>query len=429
LWIGFNVFVLGMLALDLGVFHRNAHKVSLREALGWSVVWISLALIFNAGIYYFWGTEKALEFLAGYLIEKSLSVDNIFVFLMIFSYFAVPAIYQHRVLFWGILGALVMRAIFIAMGAALLSTFHWMIYLFGAFLIVTGIKMLLLGDQKLEPERNPAVRLLRRSMNVTDEYHGQRFFVRMNGRVWATPLLLVLVVVETTDVIFAVDSIPAIFAITQDPFIVYTSNVFAILGLRALYFLLAGVMEMFRYLKLGLSFVLCFVGAKMLLVDFYKIPSDLSLGAVAGILAISVLASVLTQPRRAGMPAPEIHVRGLITNGAFGSRQGPLAASSRLSATTVWMCTGVIAALLVIVKWATIRTGPSYNEAIVIIRVAERDLSAAKRLHGESLPVTVDHAETSLEVAWSELQEKRYDNAMSAAWKASRLVRKMGAYD
>ncbi len=292
LWIGFNLFVLAMLVVDLGIFHRKAHEVSLREALSWSVVWISLALLFNLGIYHFWGSEKALEFLAGYLIEKSLSVDNIFVFLMIFSYFAVPARYQHRVLFWGILGALVMRAIFIAAGAALLSAFHWIIYVFGGFLIITGIKMLFAGDEKLEPERNPAVRLLRRVMHVTSDYHGQRFTIRTDGRLYATPLLLVLVVVETTDVIFAVDSIPAIFAVTSDPFIVYTSNVFAILGLRALYFLLAGVMEMFRYLKVGLSFVLCFVGVKMLLVDFYKIPIGVSLGAVAGILAVSILFSL-----------------------------------------------------------------------------------------------------------------------------------------
>jgi tellurite resistance protein TerC len=292
LWIGFNVFVLGMLALDLGVFHRKAHEVSLREALAWSVVWICLALLFNLGIYHFWGSEKALEFLAGYLIEKSLSVDNIFVFLTIFSYFNVPSLYQHRVLFWGILGALVMRAIFIAMGAALLSAFHWIIYIFGGFLIVTGIKMLSAGDEKIEPEKNPAVRLLRRIMHVSSDYHGQRFFVRQNSRLYATPLLLVLVVVETTDVIFAVDSIPAIFAVTMDPFIVYTSNVFAILGLRALYFLLAGVMDMFRYLKVGLSLVLCFVGVKMLIVDFYKIPIGVSLGVVAGILAASILFSL-----------------------------------------------------------------------------------------------------------------------------------------
>ena len=305
LWIAFNVFVLGMLALDLGVFHRNAHKVSLREALTWSVLWISLALTFNLGIYYFWGSEKALEFLAGYLIEKSLSVDNIFVFLLIFSYFSVPAMYQHRVLFWGILGALVMRAIFIAAGAALLTAFHWIIYVFGGFLIITGIKMLFASDEKLEPEKNPAVRLLRRVMHVTGDYHGQRFFVRNNGRLWATPLLLVLVVVETTDVIFAVDSIPAIFAITLDPFIVYTSNVFAILGLRALYFLLAGILDMFRYLKVGLSFVLCFVGVKMMVVDLYKIPIGISLGVVASILAASILFSMVER-KVAAVQAPGI---------------------------------------------------------------------------------------------------------------------------
>ena len=303
LWVVFNVFVLGMLALDLGVFHRNAHKVSLREALSWSVVWITLALLFNLSIYYFWGTEKALEFLAGYLIEKSLSVDNIFIFLVIFSYFSVPAMYQHRVLFWGILGALVMRAIFIAVGAALLTAFHWMIYVFGGFLVITGVKLLLTGDHQVEPEKNPAVRLLRRVMHVTKEYDGQRFFVRVDGRLWATPLLLVLVVVETTDLIFAVDSIPAIFAITLDPFIVYTSNVFAILGLRALYFLLAGVMEMFRYLKVGLSFVLCFVGAKMILADIYKIPIEISLGVIAGILTVAMVASLLVKPRVIGAPA------------------------------------------------------------------------------------------------------------------------------
>src|SRR5918992_4800542 len=302
LWVAFNVFVLGMLALDLLIFHRKAHTVSLREALAWSVVWIALALIFNVGVYYVGGEEKALEFLTGYLIEKSLSVDNLFVFLVIFSYFAVPPMYQHRVLFWGILGALVMRAIFIATGAALLTAFHWMIYVFGGFLIITGIKLLLTGDHKVEPEKNPAVRLLRRVMHVTKEYHGPRFFIRSNGRLWATPLLLVLVVVETTDVIFAVDSIPAIFAITFDPFIVYSSNVFAVLGLRALYFLLAGIMEMFRYLKVGLSFVLCFVGVKMVIVDLYKIPIGISLGVVAAILSVSILASFLVRSKAVGIP-------------------------------------------------------------------------------------------------------------------------------
>jgi TerC family integral membrane protein len=306
LWVIFNVFVLGILALDLLVLHRKAHAVSLREALAWSCVWVSLALLFAVGVYFFRGGEKALEFLTGYVIEWSLSVDNLFVFLVIFSYFAVPPIYQHRVLFWGILGALVLRAIFIATGTALLTNFHWMIYVFGGFLIFTGIKLLFAGEEKIEPEKNPAVRLVRRLMNVTPDYHGQQFFIRKDGRLWATPLLLVLIVVETTDVIFAVDSIPAIFAITLDPFIVYTSNVFAILGLRALFFLLAGVMDMFRYLKVGLSFVLCFVGIKMVIVDFYKIPIGISLGVVAGILGISILASIFVRPKRAGAPAAEL---------------------------------------------------------------------------------------------------------------------------
>lgn len=303
LWVIFNVFVLGVLALDLLVLHRKAHAVSLREALAWSCIWVSLALLFALGVYFFRGGEKALEFLTGYVIEWSLSVDNLFVFLVIFSYFAVPPIYQHRVLFWGILGALVLRAIFIATGTALLTNFHWMIYVFGGFLIFTGIKLLFAGEEKIDPEKNPAVRLVRRFMNVTPDYHGQQFFIRKDGRLWATPLLLVLIVVETTDVIFAVDSIPAIFAITLDPFIVYTSNVFAILGLRALFFLLAGVMDMFRYLKVGLSFVLCFVGIKMVIVDFYKIPIGISLGVVAGILGISILASIFVRPKRVGVPA------------------------------------------------------------------------------------------------------------------------------
>jgi tellurite resistance protein TerC len=302
LWVIFNVFVLGILAVDLLVLHRKAHTVSLREALGWSCVWVSLALAFGVGIYFFQGGEKALEFLTGYVIEWSLSVDNLFVFLVIFSYFSVPPIYQHRVLFWGILGALVLRALFIATGTALLANFHWMIYVFGAFLIFTGIKLLFVGEEKIEPEKNPAVRLVRRFIKITPEYQGQRFFVRKDGKLWATPLFLVLVVVETTDVIFAIDSIPAIFGITLDPFIVYTSNVFAILGLRALFFLLAGVMEMFRYLRVGLSFVLCFVGLKMLIAEFYKIPIGISLGVVGGILMISILASMLKQRQEERAP-------------------------------------------------------------------------------------------------------------------------------
>jgi tellurite resistance protein TerC len=295
LWIGFNVFVLALLAVDLGVFHRKAHAVSIKEATAWSIVWVSLAMIFNLGIYFTWGEQKALEFFTGYVIEKSLSVDNLFVFVMIFQYFSTPTEYQHRVLFWGILGALILRAIFIAAGSALLNQFHWMIYVFGAFLVFTGIKMLLQGDEKIDPQRNPVVRLFERWVPLTREYHGQSFLIRTNGKSRATLLLLVLIVIETTDVIFAVDSIPAIFAVTQDPFIVYTSNVFAILGLRALYFMLAGVMQMFIYLKFGLSLVLCFVGAKMLVAEIYKIPIAGSLLVIGAILLGSIIASWWTQ--------------------------------------------------------------------------------------------------------------------------------------
>jgi tellurite resistance protein TerC len=302
LWIGFNVFVLAMLALDLGVFHRKAHAVSGREALAWSIVWISLSLVFNAVIYFYWdrmmpnstytNSEAALAFLTGYLIEKSLSVDNIFVFILIFSFFAVPAAYQHRILFWGILGALVMRGTLIAIGAALLEQFHWIIYIFGAFLIFTGIRMAWQHEENVEPDKNPVVQFFRKLMPVTENFERDQFFVRRAGKLMATPLFLILLVVESTDLIFAVDSIPAIFAVTQDPFIVYTSNVFAILGLRALYFLLANVMDMFQYLKFGLSAVLVFIGIKMVIVDFYKIPIGVSLTVVASILTISILASL-----------------------------------------------------------------------------------------------------------------------------------------
>ncbi|MGB8984555.1 MAG: TerC family protein [Anaerolineales bacterium] len=307
LWIGFNLFVLLMLAIDLGVFHRHAHKVSIREATIWSVVWISLAMVFNIGLYFFWdklspasdysNREAALAFFTGYLIEKSLSVDNIFVFVLIFTFFAVPAIYQHRVLFWGIIGALLMRGTLIAVGAVLLKEFHWIIYIFGAFLIFTGIRMALHRNEEMHPERNPVVKLLRRIMPVTENYENDHFFIRRAGKLMATPLFLVLLIVESTDLIFAVDSIPAIFAVTNDPFIVYTSNVFAILGLRSLYFLLAGVVDKFYYLKLGLSAVLTFVGIKMVMVDLYKIPVGLSLGVIAGILAISVVASLVRSQR------------------------------------------------------------------------------------------------------------------------------------
>jgi tellurite resistance protein TerC len=303
-WIGFNLFVLAMLALDLGVFHRHAHVVSIKEAAIWSVVWISMALGFNALLYLFWdriapgseytNSEAGLAFLTGYLIEKSLSVDNIFVFVLLFTYFAVPAQYQHRVLFWGIIGALLMRGIMIALGAALIKEFHWIIYLFGAFLIITGIKMAWHRNEAIHPDQNPLVRLVRRLMPVTDGYEGQKFFVRKAGVLMATPLFLVLLLVETTDLIFAVDSIPAIFAVTHDPFIVYTSNVFAILGLRSLYFVLADIIHKFYYLKLGLSAVLAFVGVKMLLTDTaWKIPTGLSLLVVASVIGVAIVASLL----------------------------------------------------------------------------------------------------------------------------------------
>ncbi|WP_051382965.1 TerC family protein [Gloeobacter kilaueensis] len=294
-----------MLALDLGVFHRKAHAVSFKEALGWSGVWIGLALAFNAGLYFWMGPEPALQFLTGYLIEKSLSVDNIFVFVLIFSAFSVPAIYQHRVLFWGVLGALVMRAILIIAGAALLEHFHWIIYLFGAFLIFTGIKMALPAKKEKDITDNPVLKLARRLLPVTDDFVEDRFLLKRAGQWVVTPLFLVLLLVETTDLIFAVDSIPAIFAVTTDPFIVYTSNVFAILGLRSLYFVLAGVIDKFYYLKQGLAAVLTFVGAKMLLVDIYKIPIALSLGVIALILAVAVVAS-LWRARRQAAPDKEV---------------------------------------------------------------------------------------------------------------------------
>ena len=297
-WVLFTVFILGMLALDLGVFHRDAHVVTKKEATIWSIVWILLALIFNAGIYHFSGPERALEFLTGYLIEYSLSVDNIFVFILIFSYFSVPESYRHRVLFWGILGALVMRGVFIIVGAALLHRFHWIIYLFGAFLVFTGIKMLLKEETAVHPEDNAIIKLLRRLMPITENYEGQRFFVFREGKRFATPLLVVLLTVESTDLIFAVDSVPAIFAVTKDPFIVYTSNVFAILGLRALYFLLAGVMDLFCYLRYGLGLILSFVGIKMMLADVYKIPIGISLGVIATILTLSIVVSLLFPRKR-----------------------------------------------------------------------------------------------------------------------------------
>jgi tellurite resistance protein TerC len=302
-WVAFNLFVLVMLAVDLGVVHRRSHEVKLTEALVWSGVWIALALLFNLGVYYWYGPQPALEFLTGYLIEKSLSVDNIFVFLLLFSYFRVPPVYQHKVLFWGILGALVMRAIFIVAGISLLQRLHWIIYVFGALLILTGIKMVMEKDKEIHPEKNPVLKLFRRLVPVTEHYHEDRFLVKQGGRYAATPLFLVLLMVETTDVIFAVDSIPAILAITVDPLIVYTSNVFAILGLRALYFALAGVIRRFHYLHYGLSAILVFVGVKMLLTDIYKFPIAVALGVVASILLIAVVVSVVRARRGEGVTA------------------------------------------------------------------------------------------------------------------------------
>ncbi len=293
LWIGFTLFVLAMLGIDLGVFHRRAHEVKVREAFIWTLVWIALALIFNSGVYFWFGPQRALEFFTGYLIEKALSVDNIFVFIVIFSYFGVPKAYQHRVLFWGILGALIMRAIFILLGAALIQQFHWIIYVFGAFLVFTGVKLYFQRGGEVHPERNPLLRLFRRFVPMVDGYRGSRFTVIEGGKRYATPLLLVLVCIEATDVVFAVDSIPAIFAITRDPFIVYTSNIFAILGLRALYFVLAGVMGKFHYLRVGLSLVLVFVGIKMVISDLYKIPVAVSLTVITLLLAGSVVASLI----------------------------------------------------------------------------------------------------------------------------------------
>lgn len=308
-WIGFHVFVFAMLAIDLGVFHRHAHEVTIREAAAWSATWIALSLSFNYGVYRFMGAQAGLEFLTGYLIEKALSVDNIFVFVLIFSYFEVPPRYQHRILFWGILGALVLRGAMIFAGVYLIHQFHWVTYVFGAFLVVTGVRMAFQTERDIEPEANPVITLVRRFVPVTNRYDGQRFFTRevsaTDGRARgvATPLFVVLMLVETTDIIFAVDSIPAIFAVTTDPFLVYTSNIFAILGLRALYFLLAGVIRTFHYLQLGLSVVLSFVGVKMLVAQWHPVPIGVSLAVIALVLAVAVIASWLF-PQTAAEHAP-----------------------------------------------------------------------------------------------------------------------------
>jgi tellurite resistance protein TerC len=297
-WIIFAAVILIMMALDLGVFNRRTHAPTFREALVWCAVWISLALLFNLVVWWWRGPEAGLLFLTGYLVEESLSVDNLFVFIVIFSYFRVPAQYQHKVLFWGILGAVVLRGLFIAAGVTLIHRFHWLIYIFGLFLIYTGLRLALEKDKKaVEPEKNLFVRIFRRFFPVSTQAEGGRFFIRSQGQWLATPLFITVLVVESTDVIFALDSIPAILAITTDPFLVYTSNIFAILGLRSLYFALAGFMRMFHYLSYGLAVILTFIGIKMITVDIYKMPIGLALSVIAGVLALSILASLIWKPK------------------------------------------------------------------------------------------------------------------------------------
>ena len=295
-WVGFVAFVLSMLALDLGVFNRTPHVVGAREALTWTSVWVGLALVFAGGLAVFFDRQSALTFLTGYVIEESLSVDNIFVIVLIFQYFAVPAKYQHRVLFWGILGALVMRGVFILVGAALLARFEWIIYVFGAVLVVTGVRMAFRSDDEFDGEQNAVVKAIRRWLPLTDGYRGKHFFAVEAGRRFATPLLLVLVLVEVTDLIFAIDSIPAIFGITRDPFLVFTSNIFAVLGLRSLFFLLASVVAKFHLLKYGLAIILTFVGAKMLVEEWIHVPITASLGVVVAVLTLSVAGSLVWKP-------------------------------------------------------------------------------------------------------------------------------------
>lgn len=296
-WLIFGAFILGFLVLDIKVFHRKSHVITIRQSLKWTAFWIVIALLFNLVLYFWLGGEQALDYLTVYLIEKSLSVDNLFVFLMVFSFFSVPAAYQHKVLFWGIIGAIVLRLAFIEAGATLLERFDWVFYIFGALLIIAALRMALQKERELHPEKNPVLKLLRRFIGVTDCYEGDRFFIKRAGKYVATPLFIVVIVIETTDVVFALDSIPAAFSITTDKFIVYTANIFAILGLRSLYFALAGIMPLFHYLKYGLVVVLMFVGVKMLLEHHYEMPTSIALGVVVAVLASAVVASVIRNRR------------------------------------------------------------------------------------------------------------------------------------
>jgi tellurite resistance protein TerC len=321
LWIVFGVVVVGMLVFDTLVFVRRPHAMTLKQSLIWSVGWVSLAALFAVAVYFQRGPDKALEFATGYVVEWTLSMDNLFVFLAIFSFFAVPETYRQRVLFWGIMIAVILRGVFIAAGAAILAHFEWVLYLFGAFMLFTAIKLLRhRADDHIEASRNPALRFFRRFVAVTPEYQGERFFVRLNGQWLATPLVPVLIVIGTTDIVFAVDSIPAIFGITRDPFVVYTSNVFAVLGLRGLFFLLAGIINLFRYLKVGIALVLAFIGIKMLIADVYTIPPGASLLLVGALLGLSILASILIRPRAGETPR--------VRNGSRNADRAPRGADS-----------------------------------------------------------------------------------------------------
>lgn len=306
LWIGFNIFIIAMLIVDLAVFNRKSHEITIKESLIWTAVWIFLAIIFGAGLYFYMDPASSLDYFTGYLIEKSLSVDNIFVFILVFSYFGVKPEFQHKVLFWGIFGALVMRFLFIFLGVALIEQFHWIIYVFGAFLVYTGIRMAFEVEKEVHPEKNPILKLVRKVIPVTSNYDGDKFLTKVNGKTVATPLFVVLIVIETTDLVFAVDSIPAILAITTDEFLVYSSNAFAILGLRALYFALSGVMKLFHFLHYGLAAILTFVGIKMLIADFYHIPTPFALGFVALAITVTVILSIIFPAEEKDTPEPPL---------------------------------------------------------------------------------------------------------------------------